>query len=282
MIERDALVRLSKPRAESPTAATFRTHRRGQSGSSSAAAAGSSASAGGKKRSTPVSMAGQRRDSSNQIVQPGGKDRLSVATSDSSSSTALGASIPISPTLMAGRVPWRTEPLGSGGDRQEEDSSIRRTGSPLLSSMRSAPPSPVKEESSSHGHGDDDEQTSSRPSQASGAEAVQDGESKHGTPSRSEARQENQQKQDFGSLSPDSAFAPLEAAYIKGGANATHSPSPTPKKRRQSLAPSERSVKSTYGKVGQAHPGIIRLFSTFNDATSLCRFLMVRGLRCSN
>lgn len=43
----------------------------------------------------------------------------------------------------------------------------------------------------------------------------------------------------------------------------------TPKKpRRQSLALSERSVKSTKASP-VAHPGIIRLYSTFNDATSL-------------
>ena len=42
-----------------------------------------------------------------------------------------------------------------------------------------------------------------------------------------------------------------------------------PKKpRRQSLAPSERSVKSAKTNP-VAHPGIIRLYSTFNDSTSL-------------
>ena len=45
-----------------------------------------------------------------------------------------------------------------------------------------------------------------------------------------------------------------------------------PRARRASQAPSERSVKSAKsGKgVGVANPGVIRLYSTFNDATSLC------------
>ena len=43
--------------------------------------------------------------------------------------------------------------------------------------------------------------------------------------------------------------------------------SPGSRRRRGSLAPSERSAKSS--KVYYGHPGIIRLYSTFNDATSL-------------
>jgi 3-phosphoinositide dependent protein kinase-1 len=43
----------------------------------------------------------------------------------------------------------------------------------------------------------------------------------------------------------------------------------TPRKRRQSLAPSERSVKSG-NRAGQGHPGVIRLHSTFADGISLC------------
>ncbi|KAK4684712.1 3-phosphoinositide dependent protein kinase-1, partial [Tremellales sp. Uapishka_1] len=42
------------------------------------------------------------------------------------------------------------------------------------------------------------------------------------------------------------------------------------KSRRQSLATSERSVRSTIGH--QGHPGIIRLHSTFVDSTSLCEY----------
>ncbi|KAL7423728.1 serine/threonine protein kinase [Cryptotrichosporon argae] len=46
----------------------------------------------------------------------------------------------------------------------------------------------------------------------------------------------------------------------------------TPGKRRQSLAPSERSVKSSTGggsAAGVGHPGIIRLYCTFADKTSV-------------
>lgn len=39
--------------------------------------------------------------------------------------------------------------------------------------------------------------------------------------------------------------------------------------RRESMAPSERSVTSAKS---YAHPGVIKLYSTFNDAYSLCRF----------
>lgn len=58
----------------------------------------------------------------------------------------------------------------------------------------------------------------------------------------------------------------------------------TPRKRRQSLAPSERSTrsarsgKSTAGSVvvQQGHPGIVRLYSTFADRTSVCELNLYR------
>lgn len=47
----------------------------------------------------------------------------------------------------------------------------------------------------------------------------------------------------------------------------------TPRKRRQSLAPSERSARSTSGGSQVfGHPGIIRLYSTFADKTSVCKW----------
>jgi 3-phosphoinositide dependent protein kinase-1 len=205
------------------------------------------------------------------------KDRLSVAMSDSSNSTAMGSSAPLSPSSIHGRMPWKADPPSLGLDKQEEDQPIRRTGSPLLGAMRSAPPSPVKEESSSHGHGDEEEGENSKSQKESAVperNTVSDQELKS-TRSRSTsspqtaAQPEQPRRRDAKTLSPDSAFAPPEAAFIKGTSSVNSSP--TPKKRRKSLAPSERSVKSAAGaKVGQAHPGIIRLFATFNDSTSLC------------
>lgn len=44
----------------------------------------------------------------------------------------------------------------------------------------------------------------------------------------------------------------------------------TPRKRRQSGAPSDRSVKSSAGTPMGGHPGIIRLYCTFADKTSVC------------
>lgn len=70
---------------------------------------------------------------------------------------------------------------------------------------------------------------------------------------------------------------PITPARTSYERNATISPpeinkSATPKKRRTSLAPSERSVKTISGRsgIGSAHPGVIRLYSTFNDKMSLC------------
>jgi 3-phosphoinositide dependent protein kinase-1 len=108
---------------------------------------------------------------------------------------------------------------------------VDRPRSPM---MRSRPPSPVKEESSSHGHEDEPMPV---------------------TPARTS----------------------YERSEIRGSSvtppDSTSKPSATPKKRRTSLAPSERSVKTiSAGKgVGSAHPGVIRLYSTFNDKMSLCK-----------
>jgi 3-phosphoinositide dependent protein kinase-1 len=98
--------------------------------------------------------------------------------------------------------------------------------------MRSRPPSPVKEETSSQGHGDE--------------EPITPGRLSH----------ERNPPYSRTSVSPD----PIKS-------------SATPKKRRTSFAPSERSVKTiSAGRsgMGPAHPGVIRLYSTFNDKMSLC------------
>lgn len=203
VIERDALIRLSQPRSTSVSPVTASRHIRGASGSSS-------------RRKSNASVAGSSKDM-------GGKERLSIAISDSSSGSG-----PLSPTLMSGRRPSRSaEPPAVVHERAEELAD--RPRSPM---MRSRPPSPVKEESSSHGHDDEQPATPARTSYE-----------------RREAR--------------GSSVTPPES---------TSKPSATPKKRRTSLAPSERSVKTiSAGKsMGPAHPGVIRLYSTFNDKMSLC------------
>lgn len=63
------------------------------------------------------------------------------------------------------------------------------------------------------------------------------------------------------------------APEISGGSAAERAR--TPRKRRQSLAPSERSARSGKSTAGSAvlqhgHPGIVRLYSTFADRTSVC------------
>ena len=198
VIERDALIRLAQPRSNSASPVTTSRHIRGASSSSA-------------RRKSNVSVAGSAKEMGN------GKERLSIAISDSSSGSG-----PLSPTLMSGRRPSRSaEPPAVVHERSEELAD--RPRSPM---MRSRPPSPVKEESSSQGHGDEE------------------------------------------------PITPARTSYER---NATISPpeinkSATPKKRRTSLAPSERSVKTISGRsgIGSAHPGVIRLYSTFNDKMSLC------------
>lgn len=117
--------------------------------------------------------------------------------------------------------------------------------SPVIS--RSRPPSPVKEESSSQGHGE----TETRNDDA----AAQEMEGRASTERATSAHHEK--------VSPSSLKSPADAQAIKS--------TPTPKKRRKSQAPSERSVKTISGSKSQtqAHPGIVRLYSTFNDNMSL-------------
>ena len=74
----------------------------------------------------------------------------------------------------------------------------------------------------------------------------------------------------------DSTLTPAKVDANKGDIEMLQTPDTAGpakgRKRRQSLAPSERSVKS--GKSVQAHPGIIRLHSTFNDMMSLCASIL--------
>ncbi|KAK8865634.1 hypothetical protein IAR55_000779 [Kwoniella newhampshirensis] len=247
MIERDALVRLSTPRqSTSPTAA--RGHRRGLSSSSSGGYGPTQAS---KRKSTaslnsPVGPPTVRKDSAATVTAAGGRDRLSIVTTDStgsSTSPVLLSAAPLSPVAknMAGRRPSRSaEPPEMVPEQTETlvtDDESR--------GVRSKPPSPVKEE----------------PPQT---------EMDTNTPSPPRASRMDDYPTP-GYSTPDIQGSPRMGgdARIPKDREGVRERAQTPKRRRQSLAPSERSVKSGSGKPGQAHPGVIRLHSTFNDSTSL-------------
>ncbi|WWD18183.1 hypothetical protein CI109_102632 [Kwoniella shandongensis] len=241
MIERDALVRLSTPRqSTSPT--TARGHRRGMSSSSS----GGHATTQAAKRKSTASLNSSvgaptiRKDSGATIIAPDGRDRLSIITTDSTGSSTNGS--PLSPVVktMAGRrpsrtaeppevVPEQTETLASDDDNK--------------GAVRSRPPSPVTEEPL-------DLNDINTPPPTRGGSKMED----YPTP---------------GYSTPDVQGSPRLGNEMKTPKDRERATGQTPKRRRQSLAPSERSVKSGSGKTGQAHPGVIRLHSTFNDSTSL-------------
>ncbi|OWZ69270.1 hypothetical protein AYX15_00120 [Cryptococcus neoformans] len=281
MVERDALIRLSDPRPS-------KGHKRGVSSSSSSGYAQTGSA--GKRRST-ASIGGQ----SSMASVSGGtvsnskkdtRDRLSIVTTSSAASspvlTASSGSTQLSPTAVSGgggnikgRRPSRsaepptpvqeqTEMLIRGGEDGKDGQDGQETPSREWdrdrdwdNMTRSRPPSPVREESAEGGEKEKDEE------EQSGAEPAELGAAIHLTlpppqiPSTPEPR---------GSplLSTDGHRTSRETPRDR--------PHLTPKRRRQSLAPSERSVKSasTTGKMSAAaHPGVVRLYSTFNDSSSL-------------
>lgn len=235
VIERDALIRLSQPRTTSASPTATSRHIRGASGSSSA------------RRKSNASVAGSAKEMS------AGKDRLSIAISDSSSGSG-----PLSPTLLQGRRPSRSaEPPAMVLEKPEESSDRSRSpGPPGSGMMKSRPPSPVKEESSSQGHGE--EEDGHQPTFETSAP---------NTPAQPTSERFGEASQFQDRVSPSNSTSPPDALAIKSNA--------TPKKRRTSLAPSERSTKTISAKsgMGPAHPGVIRLYSTFNDKMSLCMSL---------
>lgn len=246
VIERDALIRLATP--STPHRAG---HRRGLSSSSSTGMTSSTS-----KQNTSTSLNGISTASSRRDIPTGGaaKDRLSVATDGSSSS----GSTPLSPILhsksLAGRRPSRSaEPPEMVPERSEE-SVLDTVPSAGPSAMRSRPPSPVREESHT------------------------------GTTPPTEAVPEYLVEQRTGvsikgtSNSPTSSTAPPtpDLSNVSGGGGVTATErKQQQRKRRESVAQSERSMRSTKSGKSQAvaHPGIIRLHSTFNDQTSLCEYL---------
>lgn len=284
MVERDALIRLSDPRPS-------KGHKRGVSSSSSSGytqtgSAGkrkSTASIGGQ--SSVASVAGGAASSSKKDT----RDRLSIVTTSSAASspvlTASSGSTQLSPTATSGgggntkgrrpsrsaepptRVQEQTEMLiHDRGDRQETPSREWDRDRDWDNMTRSRPPSPVREESTEGGEKDKDEEEPGASSEDLGAVI-------HLTlpppqiPSTPEPRSSPL-------LSVDGQRTSRETARDR--------PHSTPKRRRQSLAPSERSMKSgsTTGKspAAAAHPGVVRLFSTFNDSSSLCERIHFPGL----
>jgi len=206
MIERDALVRLND--IHKTTSPTSQGHKRGMSSSSSIGIVGT-----GNRRST-ASLA------STATAQAGmSKDRLSIF-SDSSSSTTLGSSVPLSPIIkssLAGRRPSRSaEPPEMVPERSEEGHIEALREEAFMSNT----PSPVIEEDSSP-----------RPS------AID-------------------------------ISSPTHTPADRPGSRGKEMGQGIKKPRKLSLAPSERSIKSAKTSA-VAHPGIIRLYSTFNDSTSL-------------
>ncbi|WWC60568.1 uncharacterized protein I303_103142 [Kwoniella dejecticola CBS 10117] len=238
MIERDALVRLSTPRATtSPTAA--RGHRRGLSSSSSG---GTPSTASRRKSAASIGSAAgtARKDSSATVIAGHNKDRLSIVTTDSTLSSSPLSNAPLSPVMKGfhGRRPSRTL-------EQHPDMVPEQTEVLYSEDGRSRPPSPVKEEPTSMSESD-----ARTPPQCNSSK-VDD------TP----------QPPNTGYSTPDIQGSPV-IGYDQPRLS-KEAKGQTPRKRRQSQAPSERSVKSSGGKMGQAHPGVIRLHSTFNDSTSL-------------
>ncbi|WVQ85480.1 hypothetical protein IAT38_007645 [Cryptococcus sp. DSM 104549] len=274
MIERDALVRLSTPKPSAPS--STRGHRRGLSSSSSGGHAAPPSAAKRKSTASTNNAAGQPTSNTRKDTA---KDRLSIATTDSGSSsspvlTASSGSTQLSPVMggksIAGRrpsrsaeppemVPEQTETLAEAEALEVDtlSASVGTSASAGAMGRRSKPPSPVKEEPSPA------ETPSGRDSAVSPALPLS-------PPSIAAHLQQPP-------ATPEVASSPMLAP---GSADRTSRDSRdgvrearTPKKRRQSLAPSERSVKSSGGggggARGQPHQGVIRLHSTFNDSTSL-------------
>ena len=261
-IERDALIRLATPRQSATSPTSAKGHRRGMSSSSSAGIPSAVVHASGGKRRSSTSLAGAaassaRRESANvaalPIPQSSARDRLSVVTTLTDSTSSGGtyatsplssvSNVPLSPTLMAGRRPSRSaDPPEVVPERSEDGhSTIIDLG------IRSRPPSPVREE------GSPEKIVNVLPPDGINLQGIE--EKLLPTPAPSKTSFDISRSPD---LSRDGFVGPRE----RHGNDRQ-----TPRKRRQSLAPSEKSVKS--GRISLGHPGIIRLHSTFNDDTSL-------------
>ncbi|WVR05603.1 hypothetical protein IAU60_002624 [Kwoniella sp. DSM 27419] len=245
MIERDALVRLSVPRqSASPT--TARGHRRGLSSSSSGGYTNNGGITAAANRRSVASVGsstgtGSTRKESSSTAVPGGRDRLSIVTTSSNGEmspvlSGRDTGTPLSPIMktFGNRRLSRSTEHPESVPEQSEVLSLGESTAP----SRSRPPSPVAEEDASQ----DDRSVRAQRSA-----------------SRSDDRPVS------GYATPEVSGSPrLGASELPRAANQVR----TPRKRRQSQAPSEKSTRSSSSKA-PAHPGVIRLHSTFNDSTSL-------------
>lgn len=283
MVERDALIRLSDPRHS-------KGHKRGTSSSSST---GHTQTGSAGKRKSTASIGGQSSVASvsGGVVSNSKKetrDRLSIVTTSSAPSspilTASSDSAQFSPTAVSGgsgnvkgRRPSRsaepptpvqeqTEMLIRDGEEDRQETPPRewdRDRGGWDNITRSRPPSPVREESMESGEKGKDEEEP----RGTGSASAELGAAIHLTLPPPQIPSTPEPRGGSPLLSADAHRTSREIPRDR-------SHHPTPKRRRQSLAPSERSVKSasTYGKMSAvAHPGVVRLYSTFNDSSSLCK-----------
>lgn len=310
MIERDALVRLNAPISGTGVVSPphAKGHRRGMSGSSNGG--GGNVASGPRKNRSSVSLNTNQTQHQSQYQYPiqsqsssrrdSTVDRLSIDTSLSdstssaggSASVGLGSSAPLSPTLqsmpssLAGRRPSRSaDPPEMVPERSEDGHSE------VLA--RSRPPSPVREDSRENVlDGAPLVVTPPRRSQlqdGSGASHAGRGggqgyDAAYGPPDTPmPANHRNggdalnapqTPKLTSESMQGERAYADRKtqsatAAEKRVARRSNEDGEPVPRSRRASKAPSDRSSRSVGAR---SHPGVIRLFSTFNDATSLCEY----------
>ncbi|WVO13382.1 hypothetical protein L204_100997 [Cryptococcus depauperatus] len=258
MVERDALIRLSSPRDESG-----KGHKKSTSSSSSV---GYTQAVRGKRK--PNAVAPGHSSIPIHHSKKEHRDRLSIVTTSSTASspvlTASSESAQLSPVdgrhskALAGRRPSRSaDPPQSVPEQTEtfeaEDPQERYHFE--RKEDRSKPPSPVKEEfSEGHKHGKKEDV----PFYDLALAVVPVVVPAVPPPLPSSIHDSNLSSTISGNSINDDRTSREHSR-----------PQQSSKRRRHSFAPSEKSMKSYGGRTGAAHPGVIRLYSTFNDSTSL-------------
>ncbi|KIR43325.1 serine/threonine protein kinase [Cryptococcus deuterogattii 99/473] len=281
MVERDALIRLSDPRHS-------KGHKRGTSSSSST---GHTQTGSTGKRKSTASIGGQSSVASvsGGVISNSKKDtrdRLSIVTTSSAPSspilTASSDSAQFSPTAVSGgggnvkgRRPSRsaepptpvqeqTEVLIRDGEEDRQETPPRewdrdRDRGGWDNITRSRPPSPVREESMESGEKGKDEE------EPGGTDSAELGAAIHLTLPPPQIPSTPEPRGGSPLLSADGHRTSRETPRDR-------SHHPTPKRRRQSLAPSERSVKSANFVLSLASNGelasIIRKYGSLDIASA--------------